>query len=125
MMKLTVLGGGGVRSPFLAKSIINRAEELGIAHVVFMDNDSEKLRIYGGMAKKMAHIINPNVDFTLTTDAVEALTDADFIITTLRVGQDKGRTMDERIALNHNVLGQETIGAGGVCNGIADHSSIS
>jgi len=113
MMKLTVLGGGGVRSPFLAKSIINRAEELGIAHVVFMDNDSEKLRIYGGMAKKMAHIINPNVDFTLTTDAVEALTDADFIITTLRVGQDKGRTMDERIALKHNVLGQETIGAGG------------
>lgn len=29
-MKLTVLGGGGVRSPFLAKSLTNKAKELGI-----------------------------------------------------------------------------------------------
>lgn len=112
-MKLTVLGGGGVRSPLLAKSIVNRAKQLGIDKIVFMDNDSEKLRIYGGIAKKISSIIDSSIIFELTTDAVDALSDADFVITTLRVGQDKGRTMDERIALNHGVLGQETTGAGG------------
>lgn len=112
-MKLTVLGGGGVRSPLLAKSIVNRAQQLGIDKIVFMDNDAEKLRIYGGIAKKLASMIDAKVVFELTIDAIEALKDADFIITTLRVGQDKGRTLDERIALNHGVLGQETTGAGG------------
>lgn len=43
-MKLTVLGGGGVRSPFLAKSLTNKAKELGIKKLVFMDNDEEKLK---------------------------------------------------------------------------------
>jgi len=112
-MKLTVLGGGGVRSPMLARSIMNRAEQLGIDEVVFMDNDGEKLRIYGGLSKKIANMIDSNISFTLTTDPVEAVKDADFVITTLRVGGDKGRTLDERIALNHGILGQETTGAGG------------
>ena len=48
-MKITVLGGGGVRSMFLAKSIAQKAKRLGIDELCFMDNDEEKLRIYGGM----------------------------------------------------------------------------
>lgn len=112
-MKLAVLGGGGVRSPLLARSIVNKAVKIGIDEVVFMDNDSEKLRIYGGIAKNLAEAIDSTVKFSLTSDPIEALKDADFIITTLRVGQDRGRIFDERIALNHGVLGQETTGAGG------------
>ncbi|MFU0799555.1 MAG: hypothetical protein ACFWUE_02655 [Xylanivirga thermophila] len=96
----------------LAKSILNRAKRLSIDNVVFMDNDAEKLRIYGGLAQEIAHLIDNGVNFELTTDAVYALKDADFIITTLRVGEDRGRTLDEVIALNHGVLGQETTGAG-------------
>ena len=46
-MKLAVLGGGGVRSPFLAKSIALGARSIGITETVFMDIDEEKLFIYG------------------------------------------------------------------------------
>ena len=49
-MKLTVIGGGGVRSIFLAKSIAQQAASLGIAELCLMDNDQEKLSIYGGLA---------------------------------------------------------------------------
>ena len=35
-MKLTVIGGGGVRSMFLAKSIAQKAAELHITELVFM-----------------------------------------------------------------------------------------
>lgn len=112
-LKLAVLGGGGVRSPFLAKSIALGARETGITETVFMDTDAEKLSIYGKIAKRISEMINPDLKFTLTTDAVEALTDADFVITTIRAMGDAGRVFDERTALNLGVLGQETTGAGG------------
>ncbi len=112
-MKLTVIGGGGVRSMFLARSIAGRAEELHITELVFMDIDPEKLRVYGGMARHVAKLIYPALDFRLTCDAVEAVSGASYIITTIRVGGDEMRTRDEHIALEHKLLGQETTGAAG------------
>ncbi len=113
-MKLTVIGGGGVRSMFLAKSIAQRAEELHIDELVFMDNDPEKLRIYGGLAAHVARMLCPTMKFTLTSSAEEAVTDADYVITTIRVGGDAIRVRDERLALDLGILGQETTGAAGV-----------
>ncbi len=112
-MKLTVIGGGGVRSLFLAKSIAQRARELGIDSLVFMDNDEKKLGIYGVMAKKAAMLICPELKFLLTSDAREAVDGAHYVITTIREGGDEMRVRDERIALSHGVLGQETTGAAG------------
>ena len=113
-MKLTVIGGGGVRSMFLAKSIAQKAEKLHITELVFMDNDAQKLAIYGRMAKVVAERICGSMRFTLTTDAEEAVRDADYVITTIRVGGDDMRVGDERIALSRGVLGQETTGAAGL-----------
>ncbi|XID90212.1 hypothetical protein ACF3MZ_16820 [Paenibacillaceae bacterium WGS1546] len=39
-----------------------------------------------------------------TTDIVEAVRDADFIYTAVRVGGEEGRAIDERVALRHGVL---------------------
>ncbi|MEG6614773.1 6-phospho-beta-glucosidase [Pseudoclostridium thermosuccinogenes] len=112
-VKLTVLGGGGVRSILLARSIVQRSRDLGIDHVVFMDNNETKLNIFGAMSKKAASLIDPDLKFELTTDPVEAVKDADYIITTIRVGGDEARVIDERTALRYGVLGQETTGASG------------
>lgn len=49
-MEITVIGGGGVRSMFLAKSIAQKAEKLRIDELCFMDNNKRKiknLRRYG------------------------------------------------------------------------------
>ena len=113
-MKLTVIGGGGVRSMFLAKSIAQKALPLGIDELCFMDNDAKKLGIYGAMAKVVAQKNCPALRFSLTTDAVEAVRGADYVITTIRVGGDDMRVKDERIALDRGVLGQETTGAAGL-----------
>ena len=113
-MKLTVIGGGGVRSMFLAKSIAQRAHDLHITELVFMDCDADKLRIYGGLARHVARLLDPALKFPRTTDADEAVRDADYIITTIRVGGDHTRVRDERIALDLGILGQETTGAAGL-----------
>ena len=113
-MKLAVIGGGGVRSMFLAKSIAQKAAALNIQELVFMDNNEKKLNIYGKMAKVVAQKINPDLRFVLTVSSEDAIRGADYVITTIRVGEDDMRVKDERIALGMGVLGQETTGAAGL-----------
>lgn len=98
---------------FLSKSIANRAKELNITELVFMDSDSEKLNIYGKMAREVAKRLSPDMKFSLTADPIAAIRDADYVITTIRAGGDKMRCRDERIALDMGYLGQETTGAAG------------
>ena len=45
-------------------------------------------------------------------DLATALTGADFVFSAIRVGGLRGRTRDERSALDEGLLGQETTGAG-------------
>ena len=124
-MKLSVIGGGGFRSMFLSKSLAQNAKRLGIDTLVFMDNDPEKLRIFGKMAEKIALMIEPSLSFICTTDAVEAMQDADYVITTIRVGGDDMRVRDERIALDLGLLGQETTGAAGFSFAMRSISALS
>lgn len=112
-MKLCVLGGGGVRTPFLAKSIASNASLANIKEVVFMDTNEYKLTKYGKLAKGISNRLNPDLEVTLTTSAEEALKDANYIITTLRVGGDDERVADEDTVREHGLLIQETTGACG------------
>ena len=56
-MKLAVLGGGGVRSAFLAKSLTLYAKELNIDTIVFMDSNKDKLSIFGEVSKEVSKSI--------------------------------------------------------------------
>lgn len=112
-MKLAVIGGGGVRAPFLARTLVANAKDANIKEIVFMDINEEKLEIFGNLSKHIASQIDESIIFKTTTDAAEAIKHADYIITTIRVGDDLGRTTDEEIAQKYGVLGQETTGVGG------------
>ena len=65
-MKLCVLGGGGVRSCFLAKSIACNASLANLTEVVLMDVDQAKLDRYGKLARQIAIRIAPSLRVTLT-----------------------------------------------------------
>ena len=112
-MKLTVIGGCGSRSLMLAKCLAQQAESLGITEVVFMDTDKERVRVFGSMVKEVFARTAPSVHYVCTADEKEAVGEADFIITTIRAGKEESRIIDERVALKHGVIGQETTGVGG------------
>ena len=112
-MKMSLIGGGGVRTPYFVESLAKYAEVLGVTRLTLMDNDEEKLTTYGALAQWMAEQTGARVNIELTTDPIEAVRDAAYVVTTLRVGQDQARVLDETIALKYGVLGQETTGAGG------------
>ena len=112
-MKLCVIGGAGARSAFLTKSLVKSARDIRVDHIVLLDNDQQKLKTYGEISRELSRRLDPDLTFEVTSDARAALTGVDYIITTIRAGEDAGRLFDEQTCLAHGVLGQETTGAGG------------
>jgi 6-phospho-beta-glucosidase len=112
-MKLAIVGGAGVRAPLLAASAVRRAQRLGLGEIWLVDIDERRLVVFGGLAEQIVATSRSPVRLWSTRDADRAFDGADYVITTLRVGGDRSRVLDERIALRHGVLGQETTGAGG------------
>ncbi|HWR65679.1 MAG TPA: hypothetical protein VN364_06135 [Bellilinea sp.] len=112
-MKLALIGGGGVRSPLFVMSLVNWQERIGVDELCLMDIDARKLELFGALCRQIVQRAGEPFKVTTTQDARTALTGAHHVVTTIRVGQDVGRARDERIALDHGVLGQETTGPGG------------
>ena len=112
-MKIAVIGGAGVRTVIFINGLLKRYKKLNIDQVVLYDIQEEKLQI---IEKLCQHVINRKQEALkvwAVSDPVEAITGADYIVTTLRVGGDHSRVIDETIALNMGVIGQETTGVGG------------
>lgn len=112
-MKMALIGAGSVRTVYFVESVVKYASRLGIDRLVLMDDNEEKLEIFGSLAMHTAAEAGCSVKLELATNFIEAVTDADFVVMTIRVGMDEARVLDERIALSHGVIGQETTGAGG------------
>src|ERR1700676_2267394 len=106
-MKLALIGGGSVRSPLFVSSALRRAERVGLEELCLQDIDADKLAISGGLCREVARRAESPVRITTTTDPHAALGGARHVVTTIRVGAEQGRVLDERIALKHGVLGQE------------------
>ncbi|QCJ44670.1 6-phospho-beta-glucosidase [Bacillus sp. S3] len=114
-MKIAVIGGGSSYTPELIEGFILRADKLKIDEIVLVDIEAgkEKLEIVGGLAKRMIKKSGLPIKVELTFDRINAITNADFVLTQFRVGGLDARASDERIPLEYNVIGQETTGPGG------------
>jgi 6-phospho-beta-glucosidase len=130
-VRLAILGGGGFRTPLVYGALAGSGS--GVTDVVLYDTDADRLDV-------MAHVLAtpppvraldrtgkgapqstnrseaPRV--TVTTELDVALEGADFVFSAIRVGGLAARVQDERVALEHGVLGQETTGPGGIAYGL-------
>src|SRR5699024_420895 len=119
-IKVVTIGGGSSYTPELIEGFIKRYDNLPISDIWLVDisEGEEKLNIAGGLAKRMIKEAGLPINVHLTTNRREALEDADFVTTQLRVGHLEARSKDERIPLKYNVIGQETNGPGGLFKGL-------
>ncbi|HBE84582.1 MAG TPA: 6-phospho-beta-glucosidase [Lachnoclostridium sp.] len=115
-IKVVTIGGGSSYTPELVEGFIKRYDEFPISELWLVDIEEgrHKLEIVGEMAKRMVEAAGIDCKVYLTLDRREALKDADFVTTQLRVGLLDARILDERIPLSHGLIGQETNGAGGI-----------
>jgi len=117
-MKLAILGGGGFRVPLVHRALLADRGPGRITELVLHDLDAGRLTAIGHvLAQQAAGSVDPP-RVTATTDLDEALTGATFVFSAIRVGGLEGRVVDEQVALGEGVLGQETVGAGGVAYGL-------
>lgn len=114
-LKLTVIGGGSSYTPELMEGIINNQDVLKVSEVWLADVEEgkEKLSIIADLSRRMVKKKKCSIKIFETFDRKEAIKDADYIITQIRVGQLAMRRNDECISIKHGVIGQETTGAGG------------
>jgi 6-phospho-beta-glucosidase len=117
-MKIAIIGAAGVRTPLLVHSIFKRQERLGISELSLMDIDAERLELIGALTTQLERSARKKIKIQRTTDPYAALDHSDFVITTFRVGGIESRVTDERVPLNHGILGQETTGPGGFAMGM-------
>jgi 6-phospho-beta-glucosidase len=141
-VRLTVLGGGGFRVPLVHRALLEDAGDPAgrVTELVLHDLERSRLdavtavlahqtevhraaghqaEVHGSATGRAGQPHGRSAPAVrATTDLDEALRGADFVFSAIRVGGLQGRTRDERIPLGEGVLGQETVGAGGVLYGL-------
>lgn len=115
-VKIVTIGGGSSYTPELVEGFIKRYDSLPVRELWLVDIEEGryKLETVGALAKRMVEKANVPMKIFLSYNRREALKDADFVTTQIRVGQLAARAIDEQIPLKYGLLGQETNGAGGM-----------
>lgn len=112
-MKITVIGGGSSYTPELLDGLFSRLDKIPATEVWMMDKNTERLGINAAFARRMAERHGNPFVIHHTDNLREAVTDAKYVVTQIRVGGMQARINDEKLGLRHNIVGQETTGVGG------------
>jgi len=113
-MKITLIGGGGFRAPMLDRSLVWGAEAIRIDEVVSYDTDEARLRSIADVLRAMDEERGGGIPRRTTTHLDDALDGAGAVLAAIRVGGNAGRVVDETVPVELGVLGQETVGPGGI-----------
>ncbi|MGL4589440.1 MAG: 6-phospho-beta-glucosidase [Mycoplasmatales bacterium] len=116
MLKVATIGGGSSYTPELVEGFIKRFDRFPIDELWLVDIEEgrEKVEIVGALAQRMFEAANLPTKVVITMDRRAAIEGATFVTTQFRVGFLEARKWDERIPNNHQLLGQETNGFGGM-----------
>lgn len=117
-MKLTVLGGGGFRVPYVYQALLRDRGSPRIEEVWLQDTDAGRLAAMAAVLNRLADGDEAAPKVFTSTSLDEAVQGADFVFAAIRVGGLRGRVCDERVALDLGLLGQETTGPGGLAYGL-------
>nr|WP_156001094.1 6-phospho-beta-glucosidase [Streptomonospora sp. PA3] len=122
---MAILGGGGFRVPLVHRALLAESlrSDAVVSEVVLFDTDEHRL---GGIRAVLdrqrdthrASHGEPLLSVRTAGSLAEALDGAGMVFSAIRVGAMPGRVTDERIALSAGVIGQETVGAGGISYGL-------
>jgi 6-phospho-beta-glucosidase len=113
MRKMTIIGGGGVRTPLLIHGLAQSRGALGLDELSLYDIDVERTETIARMGREIVRRLEGGFTIRVAANLEEAAAGSGFVLNSVRVGGMAGRARDERIAIGHGFAGQETTGAGG------------
>src|SRR3569833_3988832 len=112
-VRLTILGGGGVRVPLVYRALLADRGKDRVTEVVLHDLDPGRIAVIRQVLAEQAadHPAAPQV--SATTDLDGALTGAAFVFSAIRVGGLAGRVVVVCVSLVVGVFGLVLVGVGG------------
>jgi 6-phospho-beta-glucosidase len=113
-MKLTILGGGGFRTPYIYHELVRGVGAPQVDELALFDISEERLHAITAVLSQLSGPGDDGPHVTSTTDARRAIAGSDFVFAAVRVGGLEDRRCDEHVAQDLGVLGQETTGPGGI-----------
>lgn len=123
-LSVTIVGGGSSHTPGIIKSLVEKQDEFPLRKLVLYDISKERLEIVNSICKELLKGLREGVEYIITTDPEEAYSDSDFVFAQIRQGGLEMREKDEKISLQHGVVGQETCGPGGFAYGLRSIPAI-
>ncbi len=114
MSKVTIIGGGGIRTPLIIHGLAQARQNLGVNEIALYDTDRERLELIATLGREVARGLDGEVKLTTPARLESAVEGASFVISSIRVGGIAARARDERLAIEHGIAGQETMGFGGL-----------
>lgn len=108
-----IAGGGGFRVPLVYRALRSGPFAGLVDELVLYDVDASRLAGIEAVLRDMPGG-GPAPQVTVSTDLERALAGVDAVFAAIRPGGTAGRVVDERVALDLGLLGQETTGAGGI-----------
>lgn len=108
-----MIGGGGVRTPLVIHGLAQAQNVLGVTELALYDIDLDRAEIIARLGGEIVRRFGADLHIS-TYDSIEkAVDEAEFVLSSIRVGGISARARDERIAIEHGLAGQETTGPGG------------
>lgn len=117
-LKVAVIGGGSSYTPEIINGFLGRTQSIPVTELWLMDISQERLDIVGRFAQRIVEAAGSPFKVHLTTNRREAIDEAQYVITQLRVGGMKARREDEYLGRRHGLIGQETTGVGGMAKAL-------
>ncbi|MFK0001887.1 6-phospho-beta-glucosidase [Paenarthrobacter sp. NPDC090522] len=113
-MRLMIAGGGGFRVPLVYRALCSGPFAGLVDELVLYDVDASRLVAIESVLAAMPVPEGSRPAVVISTDLGQALAGTRMVFAAIRPGGTAGRMIDERVALDLGVLGQETTGAGGI-----------
>ncbi len=116
--RICIVGGGSRYTPGILKMLVAEKDRFPLSQVILYDNEYERQAKVGEYGRILMREYYPECEVIDTCDPEAAFTGIDFAMMQIRAGRMRMRESDEKIALRHGCIGQETCGAGGFAYGM-------
>lgn len=112
--RIAVLGGSSVYTPEFVLSLISH--NLNVKEITLLGRPGKKLGIVTQFCQRLLNKSGFPARIIGTTNVVEAVAGAKYILNQIRVGGLRARLRDEKLPPKQGMIGDEALGAGGFAN---------
>jgi 6-phospho-beta-glucosidase len=112
--RIVIIGGGSAYMPGIAFGLVHAHDTFADATLVLQDIDGEAMHLQRRLTQGILRSRGAGeVRVEAQSDRLRAIEGADVVLAAFRPGGFAARHLDERIAIDHGIVGQETAGPGG------------